>query len=144
MVSRSCEQRFFLEVEDLVCADVDVKACDPVGMEILSPLFGTLHPSFYLVSREDFSYQHWLQSQAHFLRDQGDVYYMGVFSQGLVVEVHRLTLACYQEVVNMANGIEVVWHDKSHVNRYLLNHKPIEVLSTEDDLWDPLLLGCPL
>lgn len=53
-----------------------------------------------------------------------------------MVEVHQLTLACHQEVVNMANGIEVVWHDQSHLNRYLLDHKPIEVLSTED-LWDP-------
>ena len=64
MVSCFCEQRFLREVDDLVCADVDMKACDPVGMEILSPLFGTLHSSFYLVSREDFSYQHWPQSQA--------------------------------------------------------------------------------
>lgn len=44
MVSCFCEQHFLCEVVDLVCADVDMKASDPVGMEILSPLFGTLLP----------------------------------------------------------------------------------------------------
>ncbi|KAF3823929.1 hypothetical protein GH733_006933 [Mirounga leonina] len=43
--------------------------------------------------------------------------------------------------VNLANGIEAVWHDERQLNRYLLDHKPIKVLSPED-LWDPQLLGC--
>ncbi|VCW84458.1 unnamed protein product [Gulo gulo] len=121
-----------------------MKFCDHVGMEILSSLFGTLHPSFYQVDHEDFSYQCQSQSQAHIPRDQGDVYYMGAFFRGLVVEVHRLILACHQVMrVNLANGIEVVWYDESHLNRYLLEHKPTKVLSLEDDLWDPWLLGCP-
>ncbi|VCW67161.1 unnamed protein product [Gulo gulo] len=47
MVSHFCEQHFLREVDDLVCADVDMKFCDHVGIEILSLLFGTLHPSFY-------------------------------------------------------------------------------------------------
>ena len=38
MISRFCEQRFLREVDDLVCADVDMKFHDHVGVEILSPL----------------------------------------------------------------------------------------------------------
>ena len=38
MVSRFCEQRFLREVDDLVCANVDMKFHDHVGVEILSPL----------------------------------------------------------------------------------------------------------
>ncbi|KAF3813164.1 hypothetical protein GH733_018892 [Mirounga leonina] len=45
-------------------------------------------------------------------------------------------------VVNWANGIEAMWYDKSHLNRYLLDHKPTKVLSLED-LQDPQLLGWP-
>nr|XP_035920792.1 histo-blood group ABO system transferase 2-like [Halichoerus grypus]XP_035960285.1 histo-blood group ABO system transferase 2-like [Halichoerus grypus]XP_035966048.1 histo-blood group ABO system transferase 2-like [Halichoerus grypus] len=120
-----------------------MKFSDHVSMEILSPLFGTLHPGFYQAARKDFSYEHWPQSQAHISRDKDDFYYMRAFFGGSVVEVHRLTLACHQAMgVNLATGIEAVWHNESHLNRYLLDHKPIKVLSPED-LWDPQLLGCP-
>ncbi|XP_034885663.1 N-acetyllactosaminide alpha-1,3-galactosyltransferase-like [Mirounga leonina] len=120
-----------------------MKFCDHVSMEILSPLFGTLHPGFYQAAHKDFSYEHWPQSQAHIPRDKGDFYYMRTFFAGSVVEVHQLTLACHQAMgVNLATGIEAVWHNESHLNRYLLDHKPIKVLSPEDP-WDPQLLGCP-
>nr|XP_012423110.1 PREDICTED: histo-blood group ABO system transferase-like [Odobenus rosmarus divergens] len=145
MISRFCEQRFLCDVDDLVCVDVDVgmKFWDHMGMEILSPLFGSPHPGFYWAGHEDFSYERWPQSQTHIPRDQGNFHYMGAFFGELVVEVPRLTLACHQAmVVNWANGIEAVWPDKSHLNRYLLDHRPTKVLSPED-LWDPRLLGWP-
>ncbi|XP_064431659.1 alpha-mannosidase 2-like [Mirounga angustirostris] len=113
--------------------EVDMKFCDHVSMEILSPVFGILHPGFYQAARKDFSYEHWSQSQAHIPRDKGDFYYMRTFFAGSVVEVHRLTLACHQAMgVNLVTGIEAVWHNESHLNRYLLDHKPIKVLSPED------------
>ncbi|XP_035582981.1 histo-blood group ABO system transferase-like [Zalophus californianus] len=145
MISRFCEQRFLCDVEDLVCVDVDagMKFWDHVGMEILPPLFGTPHPGFSWAAHEDFSYACWPQSQTHIPRDQGNFYYMGAFFGGLVVEVPRLTSACHQAmVVNWASGIEASWPDESHLNRYLLDHRPTKVLSPED-LWDPRLLGWP-
>ena len=39
------------------CADVDLKFCDHMGVEILLPLFGTLYPNFYLAAHKDFSYK---------------------------------------------------------------------------------------
>ncbi|XP_014637454.1 PREDICTED: histo-blood group ABO system transferase [Ceratotherium simum simum] len=41
MISSFCEQRFLREVDFLVCADVDMRFRDHVGVEILSPLFGS-------------------------------------------------------------------------------------------------------
>uniref|UniRef100_A0A3Q7NI65 Histo-blood group ABO system transferase 2-like n=1 Tax=Callorhinus ursinus TaxID=34884 RepID=A0A3Q7NI65_CALUR len=116
-----------------------MKFWDHVGMEILSTLFGTPRPGFYWAAHEDFSYACWPQSQTHIPSDQGNFYYMGAFFGGLVVEVPRLTSACHQAmVVNWANGIEAMWPVKSHLNRYLLDHRPTKVLSPED-LWDPRL-----
>ncbi|XP_040488064.1 histo-blood group ABO system transferase 2 isoform X2 [Ursus maritimus] len=143
VISRFCKQRFLREVDYLVCADVDMKFRDHVGVEILSPLFGTLHPSFYGAARKDFTYERRPRSQAHIPRDQGDFYYMGALFGGSVAEVHRLTSACHQAMaIDQANGIEAVWHDESHLNRYLLDHKPTKVLSPEY-LWDQQLLGWP-
>ena len=47
MISDFSERRFLQEVDYLVCADVDMKFQDHLGVEILSALFGTLHPGFY-------------------------------------------------------------------------------------------------
>ena len=57
-------------------------------MEILSPFFGTLYPSFYWAACKDFSYGCQLEFQAHIPRDQGNIYYLGAFFRVLVVEVH--------------------------------------------------------
>ncbi|XP_076786586.1 histo-blood group ABO system transferase 1-like [Arvicanthis niloticus] len=143
MISLFSERRFLHEVDYLVCADVDMKFSDHVGVEILSALFGTLHPGFYGSSREAFTYERRPKSQAYIPRDEGDFYYMGAFFGGSVVEVHHLTKACHEAMVeDQANGIEAVWHDESHLNKYLLYHKPTKVLSPEY-MWDQQLLGWP-
>ncbi|GAB5580369.1 histo-blood group ABO system transferase 2 isoform X3 [Prionailurus iriomotensis] len=143
MISNFSRQRFLHEVDYLVCVDVDMRFRDHVGVEILSPLFGTLHPGFYGAAREAFTYERRPQSQAHVPRDEGDFYYAGGFFGGSVAEVLRLTSACHQAmVVDRAHGIEAVWHDESHLNRYLLYHKPTKVLSPEY-LWDEHMLQKP-
>ncbi|XP_041530558.1 histo-blood group ABO system transferase 1-like isoform X3 [Microtus oregoni] len=143
MISDFSERRFLQEVDYLVCADVDMKFQDHVGVEILSALFGTLHPGFYKSSRGSFTYERRPKSQAYIPRDEGDFYYAGGFFGGSVVEVHRLTKACHQAMVeDKANGIEAVWHDESYLNKYLLYHKPTKVLSPEY-VWDQQLLGWP-
>ncbi|XP_037676301.1 histo-blood group ABO system transferase 1-like [Choloepus didactylus] len=132
MISNFSTQRFLHEVDYLVCVDVDMKFNDHVGVEILSSLFGTLHPGFFGFSRNSFSYEHRPHSQAYIPKNRGDFYYTGAFFGGSVREVYRLTKACHQAMtVDEANGIEAVWHDESHLNKYLLYHKPTKVLSPE-------------
>ncbi|XP_069333190.1 histo-blood group ABO system transferase isoform X2 [Eulemur rufifrons] len=143
MLSEAAEQRFLHEVDYLVCADVDMQFHDHVGVEILSSLFGTLHPGFYRRPRQAFTYERRPQSQAYIPWDEGDFYYMGAFFGGSVPEVQRLTKACHQAMMaDRAQGIEAVWHDESHLNKYLLYHKPTKVLSPEY-MWDQQLLGWP-
>lgn len=143
MISHFSEQRFLHEVDYLVCADVDMRFQDHVGVEILSALFGTLHPGFYGSSRKDFTYERRPKSQAYIPWEEGDFYYMGAFFGGSVLEVSKLTKACHKAMVaDQANGIEAVWHDESHLNKYLLYHKPTKVLSPEY-MWDQQLLGWP-
>ncbi|XP_001506735.3 histo-blood group ABO system transferase 2-like isoform X1 [Ornithorhynchus anatinus] len=143
MISYFAQQRFHREVDYLVCADVDMKFSDHVGVEILSPLFGTLHPGFYGAERRSFTYERRPLSQAYIPPDEGDFYYMGAFFGGTVSEVYKLTKECHQAMMmDKSNRIEAVWHDESHLNKYLLYHKPTKVLSPEY-MWDEQLLGRP-
>ncbi|XP_070234818.1 histo-blood group ABO system transferase isoform X3 [Bos mutus] len=143
MISNFSRQRFLREVDYLVCLYVDMKFSDHVGVEILAPLFGTLHPGFYAADRQSFTYERRPLSRAYIPRDEGDFYYAGGFFGGSVPEVYRLTMACHQAMTaDQAQGIEAVWHDESHLNRYLLSHKPSKVLSPEY-LWDEQMLQRP-
>ncbi|KAF3818768.1 hypothetical protein GH733_012185 [Mirounga leonina] len=102
-----------LQVDYLVCTEVDMKFRDHVSMEILSPLLSTLHRGFYWAAHKDFSYEHQPQSQAHTPRDQGDFFYMGAFFRGSAIGF------------DLASGIEALWHDESHLNTCLLDHKSL-------------------
>ncbi|XP_077140718.1 histo-blood group ABO system transferase-like isoform X2 [Ranitomeya variabilis] len=129
-------RRFINEVDYLVCVDVDMKFSDEVGVEILSDVFGTLHPGFYGSSREHFTYERRKQSTACIPSDEGDFYYAGGYFGGTVEEVYKLTNFCHNATMtDNGNHIEAVWHDESYLNKYFLYHKPTKVLSPEY-LWD--------
>ncbi|XP_040591465.1 histo-blood group ABO system transferase 1-like [Mesocricetus auratus] len=131
-ISVYSKQRLREEVAYLVCSDVDVTFQNAVGVEILSPLFATLHLSFYMSNREVFRYERRPKSQAYIPKDEGDFYYTGSLFGGSVAEIHRLTAACHQMIVtDKSNNIEALWHDESYLNKYLLYHKPTKILSSE-------------
>nr|XP_012630561.1 histo-blood group ABO system transferase 2-like isoform X2 [Microcebus murinus] len=140
VISNFSQQRFLEEVDYLVCTDVDLKFSDHVGVEILSSLFATLHPSYYGVRRSNFAYERRPRSQAYIPGDEGDFYYIGALFGGSVPEVHQLTEACHQAMmIDRANDIKAVGHVETYLNKYLLYHKPTKVLSPEY-MWDKLLL----
>ncbi|XP_039363040.1 histo-blood group ABO system transferase 2-like isoform X7 [Mauremys reevesii] len=136
MLSYFSQQRFVNEVSYLVCVDVDMKFNDQVGVEILSDLFGTLHPGFYAAERQSFTYERRPASQAYVPSDEGDFYYMASIFGGTVMEVYKLTKQCHEAImVDKANGIEAIWQEESHLNKYFLYHKPTKILSPEY-MWD--------
>ncbi|XP_039081633.1 histo-blood group ABO system transferase-like [Hyaena hyaena] len=140
VISNFSQQRFHREVDYLVCVDVDMKFSDHVGVEILSPLFGTLHPGYCGLSRTDFPYERRPQSQAHIPEDEGDFYYTGAFFGGSVAEVYSLTKACHDAMMfDRVNHIKATRQGESHLNKYLLYHKPFKVLSPEY-LWNHNML----
>ncbi|XP_040591464.1 histo-blood group ABO system transferase-like [Mesocricetus auratus] len=140
-ISYFSQGRFAKEVDYLVCAHVNIIFCNSVGVEILSSLFGTLHPLFFGLPRKSLAYERQPQSQAYISEDEGDFYYSGAFFGGKVLEVHRLTKFCYQAMrMDQADRIHVVRHDESYLNKYLLYNKPTKVLSPEY-MWNRKLLN---
>ncbi|XP_075041805.1 histo-blood group ABO system transferase-like isoform X2 [Mixophyes fleayi] len=136
MIRDYSRQRFVNEVDYLVCVDVDMRFSDDVGVEILSDLFGTLHPGLYGLSREGFTYERRQESTAYIPGDEGDFYYAGGFFGGIVEEVYKLTNFCHIAMMtDKKNEIEAIWHDESYLNKYFLYHKPTRILSPEY-LWE--------
>nr|XP_048294233.1 histo-blood group ABO system transferase-like [Myodes glareolus] len=132
VISLFSQERFAKEVDYLVCAHVNMVFCNSVGVEILSSLFGTLHPLFFEFPRQMLAYERQPQSQAYISEDEGDFYYSGAFFGGKVLEVYRLTKLCYQAMMlDQAAHIQVMRHDESYLNKYLLHNKPTKVLSPE-------------
>lgn len=70
-----------------MCSDVGMIFWDQVGVEILTTLFGTSHPSFYAANHEAFIYEQLWMSQAYILWDRGDFYYIETFFGELVAEM---------------------------------------------------------
>nr|CAJ83059.1 ABO blood group (transferase A, alpha 1-3-N-acetylgalactosaminyltransferase; transferase B, alpha 1-3-galactosyltransferase) [Xenopus tropicalis] len=139
MISDVCQQRFASEVDYLVCVDVDMRFQDHVGVEILSDVFGTLHPAFFVKGRDKFTYERRPESQAYIPEDEGDFYYAGGYFGGKVEEVYKLTNHCHHAMLtDKANNIEAIWHDESYLNSYFLyNKKPTKILSPEY-LWNEM------
>ncbi|XP_068106025.1 histo-blood group ABO system transferase-like [Hyperolius riggenbachi] len=136
MIRDSSHTRFSHEVDYLVCVDVDMTFNDEVGVEILSNLFGTLHPGMFGLPRDSYTYERNPQSEAYIPADEGDFYYAGGFFGGNTEEVYKLTNFCHKAMmVDKEKNIEAVWHDESYLNRYFLYHKPTKILSPEY-LWD--------
>ncbi|XP_072287928.1 histo-blood group ABO system transferase-like isoform X2 [Pyxicephalus adspersus] len=136
MIRDHAHQRFSKEVDFLVCVDVDMRFSDSVGVEILSDVFGTLHPGFYNGQRTGFTYERRKDSTAYIPTDEGDFYYAGGYFGGTVAEVYKLTNFCHNAMMtDKENNIEAIWHDESYLNKYFLYHKPTKILSPEY-LWD--------
>ncbi|KAL8174633.1 UNVERIFIED_CONTAM: hypothetical protein K2H54_050294 [Gekko kuhli] len=135
-ISHYIQQRFVHEVDFLVCVDSDMRFNDHVGVEILTELFGTIHPAFYASGRRSFTYERRPESEAFIPRDVGDFYYMGSIFGGTVSGVYKLTKKCHEAIMaDKKKNLEAVWQEESHLNRYFVCHKPTKVLSPEY-MWD--------
>ncbi|XP_063792338.1 histo-blood group ABO system transferase-like [Pseudophryne corroboree] len=125
-------ERFVHEVDYLVCADVDMKFTDDVGVEILSEVFGTIHACFFTAQRKDFTNERRPESAGYVPFDEGDYYYTGSYFGGSVEGIYKLTNHCHRAMLaDKEKSIEALWHDESYLNRYFLYHKPTKVLSPE-------------
>lgn len=82
------------------------------------------HPGFYNKERYQFTYDNNPQSLAYIPEDKGQVYVCGGFNGGtknayisLIKDLQRNIDEDYK------NGIVALWHDESHINKYILEHK---------------------
>ncbi|XP_039618493.1 globoside alpha-1,3-N-acetylgalactosaminyltransferase 1-like isoform X2 [Polypterus senegalus] len=136
IIKHTIQDWLLQEVNFLYCLDVDMLFHHHWGAEVLGSLVAAIHPGYYKVHRSVFPYERRSTSTAYVPIDQGDFYYAGAMFGGYVKNVLRLTEACHAALLtDRLNAIEAAWQEESHLNRYLLHHKPTKVLSPEY-LWD--------
>jgi histo-blood group ABO system transferase len=119
----------FREMDYLYHMDADMIFLEQVGREILGERVATVHPAFWILHREYFPYETNPQSKACIRMDEGDFYFAGGFNGGK----HRDFLEMVKVIADnvhkdLENGYIAVWHDESHLNRYLIAHKPTVIL----------------
>uniref|UniRef100_A0A667X9Q2 Alpha 1,3-galactosyltransferase 2 n=1 Tax=Myripristis murdjan TaxID=586833 RepID=A0A667X9Q2_9TELE len=116
------------------CFDVDQVFTGRFGSEALGESVALLHAHFYNLPKHRFTYDRNPKSKAYM--ETGDFYYHAAVFGGTWQSVKAMADACYQSIMeDKQNNVEALWHDESHLNKYLWLHKPSRVLSPEY-CWD--------
>ncbi|XP_056396929.1 N-acetyllactosaminide alpha-1,3-galactosyltransferase-like [Hyla sarda] len=125
------------QVDYLFCMDVDQVFTSNYGPETLGDLVAQLHSGYYLANKEKFPYERNPLSAAFLAPSMGMFYYHGAVFGGTPTHLANLTSTCLRNILkDKENGLEAIWHDESHLNRYLaLERLPSKVLSPEY-CWD--------
>ncbi|CAL8285436.1 unnamed protein product [Lota lota] len=116
------------------CMDVDQVFTGRFGSEALGDLVALLHSWLYNVPKAEFTYDRNPKSSAFMLT--GDFYYHAAVFGASCASVKAMAKACYQGILrDMENGVETLWHNESHLNKYLWLNSTSKLLSPEY-CWD--------
>ncbi|NWW35527.1 BGAT transferase, partial [Panurus biarmicus] len=136
IISSYIHSQFQYEVDYLYSMDIDLQLLAHVGVEIIDALVATISSWQVTPEPEHRAYETRPEARAAIPEGQGDFHYTASFYGGSVSQVYKLTRACSEGLMeDRENGIEARGHDESHLNKYLLQHKPTRLLSPEY-YWD--------
>ena len=109
--------------------DADMRVVAPVGREILGDLVATRHPYFYDKQPDEFVYDRNPASTACIPMGSGSAYVMGAFFGGKWANVLAMAKDRSAAIdADEARGVVAVWHDESHLNRYVCAHPETTLL----------------
>lgn len=111
-------------------ANANLLFVDQVGEEILPVNHGlcvVLHPGFYAEPDNcNFTYERNSASTAFIPYGNGEHYFMGGFNGGTGVEFMEMSRSLEKNIDDdTLHGLTAVWHDESHLNRYMLDRAPL-------------------
>lgn len=119
------EREYISQFDYCFYMDVDMRIENKVGDEILGDLVATQHPGFWFKSSNEFSYERRTQSTAFVPFGEGKMYYAGGFNGGKPEHFLKMSETIVNNVdKDLKNDLIAVWHDESHMNRYLIDHPP--------------------
>lgn len=105
--------------------DVDMAVVEKVGEEIISDLVATKHPGQSFLDIMNCSYDRNEKSLAYIPYGEGKTYYAGGFNGGKTENFLKMSEVIADRVnQDLKNDIIALWHDESHLNRYLIDNPP--------------------
>lgn len=120
------EKNFILEHDYCFYFDADMRIDNPVGGEVLSEgIVATKHPYQSFHSIQDMSYDRNPESLAYVPYGEGKTYYAGGFNGGKTDKFIEMAEIISDRVNrDLEKGVIALWHDESHMNRYLIDNPP--------------------
>jgi len=120
------EKDFILHHDYCFYFDADMRIDNLVGEEILADgVVATKHPYQSFHSIQDMSYDRNSNSLAYIPYGQGRTYYAGGFNGGKTEHFMKMSEVISENVSkDLENGVVALWHDESHMNKYLLDNPP--------------------
>jgi len=121
-------QDLFSECDYLYYRDADSLFVD-VGDEILSKRTTVLHPSYYMNETDTHPYDRNPNCNAYIPFGSGNQYYQNCFQGGEKEEFLKMSLLLRDRTQeDLSNDIIPLWHDESHMNKYMSDNPPTLVL----------------
>ena len=120
------EEDFILDHDYCFYLDADMRIDAPVGEEILDDLVATRHGYQSFHDPKDQSFDRNPESLAYVSPDEKTVtYYAGGFNGGKTENFIEMSRVIADRVnKDLENGVVALWHDESHMNRYLIDNPP--------------------
>lgn len=123
-----CEHLFFFNANIKFLADI---TDDILPTDAEDGLLAVLHPGFYEKTNKEFTYDRTPSSTAYIEQGAGIHYFMGGFNGGTTTNYLALIKTLSSNIqTDLENNIIALWHDESHLNRYLLDKSP-KILTPE-------------
>ena len=116
--------------------NANMKFIAPVDKNFLpieKGLLGVKHPGFYMKKRHSFTYETNPNSLAYMPENEGEYYFMGGLNGGKTNDYLKLIHTLDQRIKkDLENNIIALWHDESHLNRYLFENKDTVLVQPEN------------
>ena len=126
------EKDYILEHDYCFYLDADMRIDAPVGEEVLSDLVATQHGYQSMHPKEQMSYDRNPECLAYVAPGDEVTYYAGGFNGGKTTKFMEMAEVIADRVNrDLEKDIIALWHDESHMNRYMIDNPPTLALNPE-------------
>lgn len=117
------------ECHYLYYVDADMKAVD-LGDEILTKRMVTQHPGYWQSESSECSFDRNSNCNAYVPYGYGGPYFQNCFQGGESREFLEMSKLLADRIDDdLSKNIIPLWHDESHMNRYMADHKPTKIMN---------------
>ena len=119
------DQIFFMNANCLCVDDItEEEFCVPHGLLVVQ------HPGFFDKPRRMFTYDHNPRSTAYISDTEGQFYICGGINGGKAEDyLNAIGIMKDNIDIDINNHVVALWHDESHINRYIIDHSDYTMLS---------------